>query len=689
MRFFIIASIWLMLFTSNIFGQPIYENNWIGKYTCSQGLTSFSLINFKSDNDDYHLFYFFADSANPNVPSGITKFSIAQEIDSDKFLLTHNQWILRPKNYRAIDFSGKLSGNTLNGIIKNENCSRFSAEKINKNTELNNIFLKGITSKNLDVKLSIHQKLDNENRLEESFLVLLSSSHIENPNVHFELGKLYYNARGTRKNSNEALRHLVISRDLGKKESLDFIKKILKETNNYKFCHKHQDICSIIGIDSESLFTNERVSASGTRYNELQDAISHTNSSTTTCNINYNENTLEGVRYTRYERKNFREKKYRYIGTRPTEKRYNFKYGFDICAVINKNIMAVHLYDTLNSYGLSVNLSNFENINDLKEVIFISNVNERIVIHNSQLLKNLKNLRRIFFNKHVRTDRNIGSIIDDLENLQYIEIEQDSENSYNSVHSPFTTHEFEQYSRNNIIENISKIFKSERNLQYVNISIKNNDFFQEMPKFESLKSLVLFVDSLEDSDIISISKIKSLLVCAINANELGDIGPLTQNTNANYSVTSPYLKKISNASKGYKGRIAILTTIENIINNELVRSNIIKRAEGYEQTNSVFSEINAHNSFSLTKVKYRTKIALKNIIYFIFIAAIAVLLLAIILKSPVSKKSSPIKNKRRSEKTKSAVDDAYVGDLEGLKQLAHIESNRQHGLDEIGNKLKN
>lgn len=109
------------------------SGNWIGTYTCLQGLTKLDLaITQDSATAIGAVFNFFADPTNPTVPSGsfamVGTFNEATSAVSLK--ATH--WINQPSGYRTVDLSGTLSKDrkTISGqVVVSQGCSTFVVQR--------------------------------------------------------------------------------------------------------------------------------------------------------------------------------------------------------------------------------------------------------------------------------------------------------------------------------------------------------------------------------------------------------------------------------------------------------------------------------------------------------------------------------------------------------------------------------
>jgi hypothetical protein len=115
--------------------SPQFElsGNWIGTYTCLQGLTKLDLVMTQNSATAIEaVFNFFADPTNPSVPSG--SFAMVGTFDAATSAVSLNatQWINQPSGYRTVDLRGTLSKDrrTISGqVVLAGGCSTFTVRR--------------------------------------------------------------------------------------------------------------------------------------------------------------------------------------------------------------------------------------------------------------------------------------------------------------------------------------------------------------------------------------------------------------------------------------------------------------------------------------------------------------------------------------------------------------------------------
>lgn len=107
---------------------------WLGAYTCSDGLTGLTLdIGEPLGEHVPATFSFYALPSNPNVPSG--RFWMGGSFsDNERLVLTAGGWMEQPPGYELLDLDGTLSNDrqTYSGIVLGStDCTGFFVSKGN------------------------------------------------------------------------------------------------------------------------------------------------------------------------------------------------------------------------------------------------------------------------------------------------------------------------------------------------------------------------------------------------------------------------------------------------------------------------------------------------------------------------------------------------------------------------------
>lgn len=91
---------------------------WVGTYTCAQGLTGVTLtITEATPRSARALFHFYADPSNPSVPTGCFTQTGAYDAATGHLALRGERWLLRPPNYIVVGFVGDLGPERLDGVV--------------------------------------------------------------------------------------------------------------------------------------------------------------------------------------------------------------------------------------------------------------------------------------------------------------------------------------------------------------------------------------------------------------------------------------------------------------------------------------------------------------------------------------------------------------------------------------------
>lgn len=101
---------------------------WVGTYVCAQGLTGITLtIAEATPTTAKALFHFYADPANPRVPTGCYTMSGAYDPETGNLSLKGEEWINRPRGYVLVHFNGQVDaeGQMFSGRVKGPSCKEF------------------------------------------------------------------------------------------------------------------------------------------------------------------------------------------------------------------------------------------------------------------------------------------------------------------------------------------------------------------------------------------------------------------------------------------------------------------------------------------------------------------------------------------------------------------------------------
>lgn len=113
------------------------NGEWIGTYSCAQGITSLKLTIFaRSVSDITAIFSFSAHPSNPSVPSGSFRMIGSYSPPSSRNIsgqLTFNggEWINRPTGYITVDLQGLVffPESRIIGNVLTQGCSSFDVRK--------------------------------------------------------------------------------------------------------------------------------------------------------------------------------------------------------------------------------------------------------------------------------------------------------------------------------------------------------------------------------------------------------------------------------------------------------------------------------------------------------------------------------------------------------------------------------
>jgi outer membrane protein OmpA-like peptidoglycan-associated protein len=119
--------------------QDTVLGEWVGTYTCAQGLTGLTLtIAEATPTRARALFHFYADSRNPRVPSGCFTMDGAYDPASGQLRLEGRDWLLRPNGYYVVHFDGDIDarGERFSGKVRIRNCGTFDLTRAPSPVEL-------------------------------------------------------------------------------------------------------------------------------------------------------------------------------------------------------------------------------------------------------------------------------------------------------------------------------------------------------------------------------------------------------------------------------------------------------------------------------------------------------------------------------------------------------------------------
>jgi outer membrane protein OmpA-like peptidoglycan-associated protein len=110
-------------------GRETVIGEWVGTYTCAQGLTGLTLtIAEATPTRARALFHFYADPRNPRVPTGCFLMDGAYDPASGRLRLEGRDWLLRPGGYRVVHFDGDVDarGERFDGTVRLGGCTTFA-----------------------------------------------------------------------------------------------------------------------------------------------------------------------------------------------------------------------------------------------------------------------------------------------------------------------------------------------------------------------------------------------------------------------------------------------------------------------------------------------------------------------------------------------------------------------------------
>jgi hypothetical protein len=109
------------------------RGDWVGRYTCSQGLTG---LNLKVQGLGHAgslraTFRFYPLPRNPGVPKG-EFIMTGRYYSAARIVLRPRRWVHKPPGYEMVGLSGKLTRGTFHGKINHPACTTFSLRKQRK-----------------------------------------------------------------------------------------------------------------------------------------------------------------------------------------------------------------------------------------------------------------------------------------------------------------------------------------------------------------------------------------------------------------------------------------------------------------------------------------------------------------------------------------------------------------------------
>jgi len=116
----ICVSGWVAALESSSADGRTVVGEWVGTYTCGQGLTGLTLtIADASPTSARALFHFYADPSNPRVPIGCFTMDGSYDPADGRLRLTGQDWLVRPSGYQVVSFDGIVDaeGKHFEGIV--------------------------------------------------------------------------------------------------------------------------------------------------------------------------------------------------------------------------------------------------------------------------------------------------------------------------------------------------------------------------------------------------------------------------------------------------------------------------------------------------------------------------------------------------------------------------------------------
>ncbi|WP_181872871.1 OmpA family protein [Billgrantia montanilacus] len=106
---------------------------WVGTYTCAQGLTGLTLtIAEATPTSARAMFHFYADPRNPQVPTGCFTMEGNYDPVSSRLQLSGHDWLLRPSGYMFVSFEGMIDaeGRNFQGLVSGPpRCTTFKLSR--------------------------------------------------------------------------------------------------------------------------------------------------------------------------------------------------------------------------------------------------------------------------------------------------------------------------------------------------------------------------------------------------------------------------------------------------------------------------------------------------------------------------------------------------------------------------------
>ena len=107
----------------------LLSGEWVGTYTCGQGLTAVTLI-IEPDGEQWSgVFSFGPDKHNKDVPEGLYELDITQDGSDIRFMA--GDWVTQPAGYVTVDLHGRMSDDltVIAGSVDFEGCDTFEVSR--------------------------------------------------------------------------------------------------------------------------------------------------------------------------------------------------------------------------------------------------------------------------------------------------------------------------------------------------------------------------------------------------------------------------------------------------------------------------------------------------------------------------------------------------------------------------------
>jgi hypothetical protein len=110
------------------------SGDWVGVYTCAQGVTDLDLRIVEQPDGLRAMFHFYADPANPGVPEGCFTMQGRHDAAERRGDLRPLVWRLQPPGYIPVAMAGteNVIGNVIFGrIVATPGCTNFILVRMN------------------------------------------------------------------------------------------------------------------------------------------------------------------------------------------------------------------------------------------------------------------------------------------------------------------------------------------------------------------------------------------------------------------------------------------------------------------------------------------------------------------------------------------------------------------------------